>query len=245
MANWQDEYSSSKSKLEVVVSGAVENEVMPVLNKLQKKKERAMQKKRNEERIINNFCRVGITRSCRSSRPISYTFDEYDKAINEAIRETKRTKTKEDEKNQKKETPVVNKDSDSEEEEDNHENNESTESDSNSSKLESEQVSKNSSNEDSGEEESQEEEESHENNDDNNDKNNENDSSEDELVVKSEIENGKKRGIKKVGGDGSIEEMRNFGAKKRLRQRPNRNTAIESAVVCDSEDESLSENSDS
>lgn len=52
---------------------------------------------------------------------------------------------------------------------------------------------------------------------------------------------GKKRGR----NDDDMEEIRNFGAKKRMRQRPNRNSAIESSIVPDSEDESCSGNSDS
>ncbi|GJY39550.1 hypothetical protein Tco_0425914 [Tanacetum coccineum] len=41
--------------------------------------------------------------------------------------------------------------------------------------------------------------------------------------------------------DRSIQQIRNFGTKKRLRQRPNRNTALESAIAPDSEDEMSSE----
>nr|GEX10854.1 ribonuclease H-like domain-containing protein [Tanacetum cinerariifolium] len=43
--------------------------------------------------------------------------------------------------------------------------------------------------------------------------------------------------------DRSIQQIRNFGTKKRLRQRPNRNTALESAIAPDSEDEMSSEKS--
>ncbi|CAI9267921.1 unnamed protein product [Lactuca saligna] len=256
-----DEYSSSKSKPEVAVSVVVETEIMPVLNKLEKKKQKALQRKRHEERILNNFCRVGTTRSCRRSKPVSYTFDEYDKVINEAIRQTKKMKTKEEQKNQKK-VSSVKEDSHSEKDQDD---DESTESDSENSKLENGNVSEDSS-QDSGEEshenneeeeeeennddekeESDDEEEEEENNDDEEEKNG-NDSSEDELVEKSEIENGnfvgKKRG-RNDDDDDDMEEMRNFGAKKRMRQRPNRNSAIESSIVPDSEDESCSGNSDS
>ncbi|KVH99872.1 DDT domain-containing protein DDR4 [Cynara cardunculus var. scolymus] len=251
-----DEYSSSKSKVEVAVSVAVETEVIPVLNKLEKKKQRALQKKKDEERVINNFCRTGITRSCRSRRPISYTFDEYDKAINEAIRETKRMKTKDEQRNEKKENAVnekketvvnekkeaavneekeavVNEDSEQEDESMDGESTES-ESDSESSKLETEDVS-----EDSRQE--SDEEEAHANDDDDDNKENMNHSSENGLVLNSRIQNGsyKTRGSKKIianGGD-PMKQMGNYGAKKRLRQRPNRNTALESAVVPDSEDE--------
>ncbi|KAL7617579.1 hypothetical protein Lser_V15G01892 [Lactuca serriola] len=275
-----DDYSSSKSKLEVAVSVVVETEIMPVLNKLEKKKQKALQRKRHEERILNNFCRVGTTRSCRRSKPVSYTFDEYDKVINEAIRQTKKMKTKEEQKNQKKATAVKEEDSHSEQDQDD---DEFTESDSENSKLENGNVSEDSS-QDSGEEsheennddeeetnddekeasdddeeeeinddEKEKSDEEEENNDgDDEEEKNGSDSSEDELVEKSEIENGnfvgKKRGRNDDDDDDDdddMEEMRNFGAKKRMRQRPNRNSAIESSIVPDSEDESCSGNSDS
>ncbi|KAL4560376.1 hypothetical protein LXL04_032526 [Taraxacum kok-saghyz] len=277
-----DEYSSSKSKLEVAVSVAVENEVMPALNKLEKKRQKALQKKMHEERIVNNFIRVGTTRSCRSSKPINYTFAEYDKAINEAIRETKKTKPKEEERSKKKVTVVkedLEQDDDEEdgkainegiqetkkkktkEEEsskkkvtvevkDDSEEDENNSTESENSKLETEDVSQDSS-QDSGEE-SNENNGNHSSEDDDNEENNDDDddSSEDESVKNLEIESGsfvgKKR--KKDSGnddDDEIEEMRDFGTKKRLRQRPNRNSALESAIVCDTEDESSSENSDS
>nr|XP_043611308.1 DDT domain-containing protein DDR4 [Erigeron canadensis] len=98
-----DDFSSSKSKLEVAVSAVIVTEAIPVLQKALKKQQRALQKKKNEERIMNNFCRSGITRSCRTRTPISYTFDEYDKAIDEALRETKKMKTSDKQKSEKKE----------------------------------------------------------------------------------------------------------------------------------------------
>ncbi|KAI3778463.1 hypothetical protein L2E82_07791 [Cichorium intybus] len=62
-----DEYSSSKSKLEVAVSGAVENEVMHVLNKLQKGK---------EERDVGVKRQSGVTVAVGSLRePISNEVD--------------------------------------------------------------------------------------------------------------------------------------------------------------------------
>nr|GEX10855.1 hypothetical protein [Tanacetum cinerariifolium] len=72
--NVVEKYSSSNSKLEVAVGAAVESEAIPVLTKLYKKKERELQKKRNAERLVDNFCRSGVTRSCRSRKPITYTF---------------------------------------------------------------------------------------------------------------------------------------------------------------------------
>lgn len=57
----------------------------------------------------------------------------------------------------------------------------------------------------------------------------------------------KRMASKKFTGNGnrSIQQIRNFGTKKQLRQRPNRNAAIESAVIPDSEDDISCEDSDS
>ncbi|KAI7725702.1 hypothetical protein M8C21_018147 [Ambrosia artemisiifolia] len=100
----EDEYSSSKSKLEVAVSAAVGTQAIPILNKMFKKKQRELEKKLKEERIMNNFSRSGITRSCRNRNPIRYTFDEYDKVISEAIRDSNKMKTRDEQKGMKKET---------------------------------------------------------------------------------------------------------------------------------------------
>ncbi|KAK9068404.1 hypothetical protein SSX86_012517 [Deinandra increscens subsp. villosa] len=356
------EYSSSESKLEVAVSAAVEAEAIPVLNKIFKKKKRELEKKMNEERILNNFARSGITRSCRNRKPINYTFDEYDKVITEAIRGSKWMKTR-DEKSEKKETVAkgdtqqtgvgkstvsdendVNEDSgeksdendvskDSGEESDANDVSEGSseesdekvvsedsgeESDDNAVAEDSgEESDENAVAEDSGEEsddnavaedsgeesddnavaedsgeESDENvsensgEESDENDDDNKENMNLNsskdgkaksryqqevvkketkeseedgestesdsDSESSELETKDISENDEDNKENKnnstkanaENGDHSIQKMKHFGTKKRLVQRPNRNTAIESASVSDSEDEISSENSD-
>ncbi|GJY39548.1 hypothetical protein Tco_0425912 [Tanacetum coccineum] len=134
--NVVEKYSSSNSKLEVAVGAAVEAESIPVLTKLYKKKERELQKKRNAERLVDNFCRSGVTRSCRSRKPITYTFDAYDKAITEAIRETNTLKTQNELRSEKKQALAI-----EDREQDQPTDAELTESDSESSKLETEDVS--------------------------------------------------------------------------------------------------------
>ncbi|PWA43156.1 hypothetical protein CTI12_AA538540 [Artemisia annua] len=304
--NVVEEYSSSNSKLEVAVGAAVEPEAIPVLTKLHKKKQRELQRKRNAERLIDNFCRSGITRSCRSRKPITYTFDAYDKAITEAIRETntfsyisdRRMKTQNELRSEKKRA-VANEDR----EQDQPIDAEPTESDSESSKHETEDVSEASAEESDESEESEREmktrgerrekkvtlesgetteseqedgteseqengteseqedgesaesdsesskletnyvsdseksgEESDEN-DDENKQSSDNSSKENGSFVNSTKES------KKITekDDRSIQQIRNFGTKKRLRQRPNCNTALESAIAPDSEDEMSSE----
>lgn len=108
---------------------------------------------------------------------------------------------------------------------------ETTESDSGSSEHETVYVSEDDVSEDSNEDESGEEsDESDEDKEYTNHISKKNDKFVDKTKSKKVTEN----------GDRSFQQIRNFGTKKRLRQRPNRNTAI----VPDSEDEVSSESSD-
>ncbi|XP_041022803.1 DDT domain-containing protein DDR4 isoform X2 [Juglans microcarpa x Juglans regia] len=90
-----DELSCSKVVAEVDVGKTIETDAIPVLEKLQKNKERALKRKQRQDMLLNSFSNphvTGITRSCRTRNPISYTFDEYDRAIDEAIQLTKKGK---------------------------------------------------------------------------------------------------------------------------------------------------------
>ncbi|XP_076947572.1 DDT domain-containing protein DDR4-like [Bidens hawaiensis] len=303
------EYSSSKSKVKVAVSAVVEKEAIPLLNKMFKKKQRETQKKLNEERILNNFSRSGITRSCRNRKPITYTFDEYDKVISNAIRESKKMPTKDEQKSVKKATavhedppqdgegkPTESDENDAYEEtaEDSEENagseegsgeesNEKVasedsgeESDENDGSEDSgEESDENVASEDSGDEsgendeykekknvkrngdrskeEETEEEETEEDTEDGQSDESDADSENNELEATNVAENEDNRkdntsnAIKKNAEDDDryVQEREHFGTKKRLVQRPNRNTALETAIVPDSEEETSSEdNSD-
>ncbi|XP_039004870.1 DDT domain-containing protein DDR4-like [Hibiscus syriacus] len=80
---------------EVAIGKTINDDVIPVVEKFQKKKERTLNRKKRQEMLLSSFrssC-AGMTRTCRNHRPISYTFDEYDRAIDEAIEITKRRKT--------------------------------------------------------------------------------------------------------------------------------------------------------
>ncbi|XP_021887237.1 DDT domain-containing protein DDR4 [Carica papaya] len=96
------ELLSSKAFLEIAIGKTVETDAIPVVKNFQKKKERALKRKKREEMLLsdlrNSSGAVRTTRSCRSRRPISYTFDEYDRAINEAIQLRKETSTEEKQK---------------------------------------------------------------------------------------------------------------------------------------------------
>ncbi|XP_042939052.1 DDT domain-containing protein DDR4 isoform X2 [Carya illinoinensis] len=90
-----DELSCSKAVAEVDVVKTIETDAIPILEKLQKNKERALKRKQRQDMLLNSFSHphiAGITRSCRTRNPISYTFDEYDRAIDEAIQLTKKGK---------------------------------------------------------------------------------------------------------------------------------------------------------
>ncbi|KAL8115956.1 DDT domain-containing protein DDR4-like [Apium graveolens] len=90
------EFSSSKIKLEVEVCKTVEANVIPVLEKLQTKLERVAKQKDREEKLLSGFRNSGLTRACRTRKAVTYTYDEYDKKIREAIsmqEPTKKRKT--------------------------------------------------------------------------------------------------------------------------------------------------------
>ncbi|KAG7551911.1 hypothetical protein ISN45_Aa06g025360 [Arabidopsis thaliana x Arabidopsis arenosa] len=87
------ELSSSKASSLAAIGGMIETEAIPVVEKYHKKKERAMKKKMKQEMVINvNFSRtLRTTRSCRNRMPATYTFDEYDKMISDAVEESEET----------------------------------------------------------------------------------------------------------------------------------------------------------
>ncbi|GMY19637.1 DDT domain-containing protein DDR4 [Fagus crenata] len=86
-----DELSSSKVVAEVDVSKTIEIDAIPVLEKLQKNKDRALKQKQQQEMLLNCFTKplvAGITRSCYTRRPVSYTFvlvHQYFATISEVV----------------------------------------------------------------------------------------------------------------------------------------------------------------
>ncbi|PPS05766.1 hypothetical protein GOBAR_AA14865 [Gossypium barbadense] len=94
-----DKLLASRTAAEVAIGKTINNDVIPVVEKFQKKKDRALKRKERQEMLLNdlrNSSGTEITRSCRNRRPVSYTFDEYDRAIDEAIELTKKRKTVEE-----------------------------------------------------------------------------------------------------------------------------------------------------
>ncbi|KAJ6435016.1 hypothetical protein OIU84_000288 [Salix udensis] len=99
-----NELSSSKVVADVAAGKTIETDVLPIIQKFQKKKDRALKQKERQEELLNSFrsYSAGITRSCRSRRPINYTYDDYDRAIDEAIKITKKRNTIEEQNNDRK-----------------------------------------------------------------------------------------------------------------------------------------------
>lgn len=99
-----EKFSTCQVGVEAAVHEAIETEVIPVLEKIQKKKERDLKRQRREESYLSgcHSYAAGVTRSCRSCRLVKYTFDDFDRAIDEAIKQTRKRKGREVERNDNK-----------------------------------------------------------------------------------------------------------------------------------------------
>ncbi|ESW09094.1 hypothetical protein PHAVU_009G099500 [Phaseolus vulgaris] len=91
-----EKFSLSKSAMEVSVSTKLQSDAIPALEKLRKKKEKAIKQKQRQDMLLkdvqNSYC-SGNARACRTRRPICYTFEAYDRTIKEAIQLTNKRKT--------------------------------------------------------------------------------------------------------------------------------------------------------
>lgn len=88
-----DKLCSSRNRMEVAVGKRINNDIVPELQDLQKKKERAMKKQQRQALLLDSYLNTeGLTvgRPKRERKPVTYTFDDYDKSISEAIKITKR-----------------------------------------------------------------------------------------------------------------------------------------------------------
>ncbi|MED6195204.1 hypothetical protein PIB30_035814 [Stylosanthes scabra] len=228
-------FSGSNSAAEVAIGKKLESDAIPVLEKLKKNKEKAAKRKQRQEMLSNdfrNYC-SGNTRSCRTRRPVNYSFEAYDRTMKEAIQLTNKRKissSTERDKNPESEDKCNSKD-------------DSTDSDS------KQDVVPVSDSDDTGNEvEDRGYSEEHDDDDDA-------DSSE---LGNSEAHSSRAaphtkevhssnpvsypRGVrysKRLAGVPShtLAESRGLASKQRLRQRPTRNSALESIVIPDSDDE--------
>ncbi|XP_027192142.1 DDT domain-containing protein DDR4 isoform X2 [Cicer arietinum] len=84
---------SSKNRTEASVGKKLKIDMLPEIEKVHKKKERLLKKQHREALLLDNYLVVdglGSGRSLRDRKPVTYTFDDYDRSINEAIKVTKR-----------------------------------------------------------------------------------------------------------------------------------------------------------
>ncbi|GKV14160.1 hypothetical protein SLEP1_g25071 [Rubroshorea leprosula] len=84
---------ASKNRTEVSLGKKLKNDMLPEIEKEHKRKERLLKKQHRQALLLDNFMMVdglGPGRSLRDRKPVTYTFDNYDNAINEAIKITKR-----------------------------------------------------------------------------------------------------------------------------------------------------------
>lgn len=88
-----DKLLASQNRTEASLGKKIKNDMLPEIEKEHKRKERLLKKQHRQALLLDNFLVVdglGPGRSLRDRKPVTYTFDDYDKSINEAIKITKR-----------------------------------------------------------------------------------------------------------------------------------------------------------
>lgn len=83
---------SSKNRTEASLGKKLKNDMLPEIEKVHKRKEKLLKKQHREALLLDSLINVdGVAgRSLRDRKPVTYTFDDYDRSINEAINITKR-----------------------------------------------------------------------------------------------------------------------------------------------------------
>ncbi|XAR65434.1 hypothetical protein NMG60_11009563 [Bertholletia excelsa] len=84
---------ASKNRTEASLGKKLKNDYLAEIEKVQKRKEKLLKKQHRQALLLDNMMNVdglGMGRSLRDRKPVTYTFDDYDKSINEAIKITKR-----------------------------------------------------------------------------------------------------------------------------------------------------------
>ncbi|XP_022134924.1 DDT domain-containing protein DDR4 isoform X2 [Momordica charantia] len=84
---------TSKNRTEASLGKKLKIDMLPEIEKVHKRKERLLKKQHRQALLLDNFALVdGLApgRSLRDRKPVTYTFDDYDRSINEAIKTTKR-----------------------------------------------------------------------------------------------------------------------------------------------------------
>ncbi|XP_010532301.1 PREDICTED: DDT domain-containing protein DDR4 [Tarenaya hassleriana] len=84
---------TSQNRTEASLGKRLKNDMLPEIEKEHKRKERMLKKQHRQALLLDNFLVVdglGAGRSLRDRKPVRYTFDDYDRSINEAIKITKK-----------------------------------------------------------------------------------------------------------------------------------------------------------
>ncbi|KAL2635987.1 hypothetical protein R1flu_007466 [Riccia fluitans] len=88
-----EKLTSSSNRLEAALGKKITSEILPELEEIQKKKERTLKKQQRQAVLLDSLMQgngLAAGRSRRDRKPVSYTFDDYDRSINEAIKFTKK-----------------------------------------------------------------------------------------------------------------------------------------------------------
>ncbi|OIW17701.1 hypothetical protein TanjilG_29051 [Lupinus angustifolius] len=83
---------SSKNRTEASVGKKLKINMLPEIEKDHKRKEKMLKKQHRQALLLDNYMIVdGLApgRALRDRKPVTYTFDDYDQSINEAIKVTK------------------------------------------------------------------------------------------------------------------------------------------------------------
>ncbi|KAF8708930.1 hypothetical protein HU200_029845 [Digitaria exilis] len=85
---------SSRNRTEVSLGKKLKFNYLPAIEKIHKKKEKLLKKQQREALLLDSYLTVnGLTsgRSRRERKRVTYTFDDYERSINEAIKTTKKS----------------------------------------------------------------------------------------------------------------------------------------------------------
>ncbi|KAL7617464.1 hypothetical protein Lser_V15G00436 [Lactuca serriola] len=87
-----EKLSSSKNRTESSLGKKLEDDILPEIEKVHKRKEKLLKRQHRQALLLDSMIidALGPGRSLRGRKPVSYTFDDYDRSINEAIKITKR-----------------------------------------------------------------------------------------------------------------------------------------------------------
>ncbi|KAL0799780.1 hypothetical protein Bca101_054955 [Brassica carinata] len=87
-----EKLNSSSSRIEVSLGKKLTRDMLPEIEKEHKRKEKLLKKQHRQALLLDNYLVVdglGAGRSLRDRKSVRYTFDDYDRSINEAIKITK------------------------------------------------------------------------------------------------------------------------------------------------------------